>query len=309
MIAMAAASTDTTTAISGEVVPRRRGKSKAPNFRYDGPVSVIRLELDVSDAVVRRRLERQWAAVFRLRRALQRDAAARCRAYWAARHERGRRSEGGCGSGWGCRAKGLRPRRKRHIEASGWMRDHLTKAVGLHVADEVWETVDRHLFADSSGRRHGATADRVVVGFHPDSGAGPLAHQSHAHLGDLAAGRHPGRAPGGLPAPAAAGGGEHRGRGRGPAGGHLDPGPARSAAGPGCGPRRVVVAITPARWRWCSPACRAGTWCCRCGCPRARASGRTCAISWPTRRCGTRSTWCGSGTAKHPAAGATTRIC
>ena len=36
------------------------------------------------------------------------------------------------------------------------MRDHLTKAVGLHVADEVWESVDRHLFADSAGRRHGA---------------------------------------------------------------------------------------------------------------------------------------------------------
>ena len=35
------------------------------------------------------------------------------------------------------------------------MRDHLTKAVGLHVAAEVWETVDRHLFADASGRRHG----------------------------------------------------------------------------------------------------------------------------------------------------------
>jgi hypothetical protein len=35
------------------------------------------------------------------------------------------------------------------------MRDHLTKAIGLHVADEVWQTVDRHLFADSSGRRHG----------------------------------------------------------------------------------------------------------------------------------------------------------
>src|SRR5207248_306962 len=31
----------------------------------------------------------------------------------------------------------------------------LTKAVGLHVADEVWETIDRHLFADSSGRRSG----------------------------------------------------------------------------------------------------------------------------------------------------------
>ena len=35
------------------------------------------------------------------------------------------------------------------------MRDHLTKAVGLHVADEVAETIDRHLFADSAGHRHG----------------------------------------------------------------------------------------------------------------------------------------------------------
>ncbi len=44
---------------------------------------------------------------------------------------------------------------KKHIEASAWMRYHLTKAIGLHVADEVWETIDRHLFADASGRRHG----------------------------------------------------------------------------------------------------------------------------------------------------------
>jgi hypothetical protein len=80
MIAMGAALTDTSTAVSGGVAPRRRGKSKAPNFRYDGPVSVIRLELDVGDAGVRRRLERHWVAVFRLRRAVQRDAAARCRA-------------------------------------------------------------------------------------------------------------------------------------------------------------------------------------------------------------------------------------
>ena len=71
MMPMAAAPTDTTTATSdGVAVPRRRGKSKAPNFTYEGPVSVIRLELDASDAVVRRRLGRQWEAVFRLRRAL-----------------------------------------------------------------------------------------------------------------------------------------------------------------------------------------------------------------------------------------------
>src|SRR6267142_3628971 len=85
---MAAAPTDTTTAIGGDVEPRRRGKSKAPNFTYDGPVSVIRLELDVSDERLRRRVERQWAAVFRLRKALQRGAAARCRAYRAAHRER-----------------------------------------------------------------------------------------------------------------------------------------------------------------------------------------------------------------------------
>jgi hypothetical protein len=154
MIAVAAAPPDTIAAIGGEVVVRRRGKSKAANFTYDGPVSVIRLELDVSDLVVRRRLERQWAAVFRLRRALQRDAAARCRAYWAAQHECGRDRKA-LRTRLGLSRKGIESAAKAHVEASGWMREHLTKAVGLHVADEVWQTVDRHLFADASGRRHG----------------------------------------------------------------------------------------------------------------------------------------------------------
>jgi hypothetical protein len=150
---MAAEPTDTGTAIGGDV-PRRRGKSKAPNFRYEGPVSVIQLELDVSDDRVRRRLERQWGAVFRLRRALQRDAAARCRAYWAAHHERAADPKA-LRERLGLSRKGIEAAAKAHIEASGWMRDHLTKAIGLHVADEVWQTVDRHLFADASQRRHG----------------------------------------------------------------------------------------------------------------------------------------------------------
>jgi hypothetical protein len=152
--AMAAAPTSTTTAVSGEVAPRRRGKSKAPNFKYDGPVSVIRVELDVTDPAVRRRVERQWGAVFRLRRAIQRDAAARCRAYWAAHHERVQ-DPTMLRERLGLSRKGTEAAAKAHIEASGWMRDHLTKAVGSHVADEVWQTMDRHLFADSSGRRHG----------------------------------------------------------------------------------------------------------------------------------------------------------
>jgi hypothetical protein len=126
----------------------------APNFTYQGPVSVVRLELHVSDARVRRRLQRQWAAVFRLRRALQRDVAARCRAYCAASHERVR-DPAALRDRLGLSRKGIEAAAGAHIERSGWMRDHLTKAVGLHVADEVWETVDRQLFADAAGRRHG----------------------------------------------------------------------------------------------------------------------------------------------------------
>lgn len=155
---MAAGPIDTTAAISGDAVaraPRRRGKSKTANFKYEGPVAVIRLELDASDDPVRQRLERQWEAVLRLRRALQRDAAARCRAYWAAHHERAGDPKA-VRERLGLSRKGIEAAAKTHIEASGWMRAHLTKAVGLHVADEVWETIDRHLFADSSGRRHGA---------------------------------------------------------------------------------------------------------------------------------------------------------
>jgi hypothetical protein len=89
MIDMTVAFCGTATAAGGEAaVSRRRGKSKAPNFTDDGAVSVICLELDVSDPGVRRRLQEQWAAVFGLRRALQRDAQRRCRAYWSAHRER-----------------------------------------------------------------------------------------------------------------------------------------------------------------------------------------------------------------------------
>jgi putative transposase-like DNA-binding protein len=150
---MEAAPTDTPSAATVGA-PRRRGKSKAPNFKYGGPVSVIRLELDVSDEHTRRRLQRQWEAVFRLRRALQRDARDRCQAYWAARRERAADPKA-LRERLGLTRKGIAAAAKAHIEASGWMRDHLTKAVGLHVADEIWESIDRHLFADASGRRHG----------------------------------------------------------------------------------------------------------------------------------------------------------
>ena len=151
---MPAAPNDTLGSAAVVNVPRRRGPSKAPNFSYSGPVSVIRLELDASDERTRGRLERQWKAVFRLRRALQRDAGDRCQSYWAAHRERAADPKG-LRDRLGLTRKGMEAAAKAHIEASGWMRDHLTKAVGLHVADEVWQSIDRHLFADASGRRHG----------------------------------------------------------------------------------------------------------------------------------------------------------
>jgi len=91
---------------------------------------MIRLELDASDERTRRQLEQQWEAVFRLRRALQRDAQARCRAYWAAHHER-QRDPKALRERLGLSRKGIEAAARAHIEASGWMRDHLTKAVGF----------------------------------------------------------------------------------------------------------------------------------------------------------------------------------
>jgi Putative transposase DNA-binding domain len=149
---MASALTDSTAVAA---LPQRRGKSKAPNFSYSGPMSVIPLELDASDDCTRIRLERQWKAVFRLRRALQRDGQKRCRAYWAAHNERTADPKA-LRTRLGLTRKGMEAAAKAHIEASGWMRHHMTKAIGLHLANEVWETVDRHLFRDSSDRRHGA---------------------------------------------------------------------------------------------------------------------------------------------------------
>ncbi len=307
MVAMATAPIDTTTAIGGAVAPRRRGKSKAPNFKYEGPVSVIRLELDVSDPRARRRIQHQWAAVFRLRRATQRDAAARCRAYWAAHHERGGDPKG-LRQRLGLSRKGIEAAAKSHIDASGWMRDHLTKAVGLHIADEVWETVDRHLFPDASGRRNGPPR----IGSWWDFTRIPGRARSHTKAtpvwetwrlvgtldGHLGAYRHPGLPIAVATAVQAA---------VQPAGTSILAPPARLR--PPCGPARDRGPITPGCWRWCSRDCRAGIWCYRCAYPRARASGHTCVISWLTRPSGTRSTWCGCGTAKHPADGGTTPIC
>ncbi|MGH3562041.1 MAG: transposase, partial [Mycobacterium sp.] len=141
---------------SAVVLPRTRGKSKAANWRRPEQVAVIALELDLfSDPVMRRRMEEHWNAVFRLRRALQRDAGAGCRAYLAAPHERAAAGLKAVRGRLSLNRKAVEERAKVHVERAGWMRHHFTKATALHVADEVWESADRFLFRDSTGKRHG----------------------------------------------------------------------------------------------------------------------------------------------------------
>ncbi|GAA0963434.1 hypothetical protein GCM10009550_59020 [Actinocorallia libanotica] len=145
--------TPRTSGAPADGVRRTRGKNKAPAWRWDGPVSVIRLPL-VVDAQAAVRLEGLFSAMFALKRALQHDARARVAAFWAGAHRRGVD-----GAGWrrelGLSRQGLERAAYEHLDASGWLRHHATKALALHQADEVWAGVERHLFPDASGRRAG----------------------------------------------------------------------------------------------------------------------------------------------------------
>jgi hypothetical protein len=90
-----------------------------------------------------------------VKQALQRDARAAVDAYWAGTVRRETDAQA-----WrrelGLTREGLERRAYRHMERSGWLGHHVSKALVMHQADEVFETsVSRHLFADTSGRRHG----------------------------------------------------------------------------------------------------------------------------------------------------------
>ncbi|WP_203810160.1 hypothetical protein [Actinoplanes couchii] len=117
---------------------------------------MIRLEVDTTDPVTRRQVEKLFGATWQLRRALQRQAGTRVDAYWAA--GRLRSSEDGpklARERFGLSRSSLEQAAAGHVDRSGWLGRHLTKALAMHLADEVWETVDRHLFADKIGNRHG----------------------------------------------------------------------------------------------------------------------------------------------------------
>ncbi|WP_460494103.1 hypothetical protein [Dactylosporangium cerinum] len=104
---------------------------------------------------MRRHLERVFAAAFSVRRAVQRDARARVDAFWAAHRERATVGPAAVRDRLGLTLSGLEHAAYRHLDAAPHLRRYLTKALAMHLAGGVWQAVDRHLFPDVSGRRHG----------------------------------------------------------------------------------------------------------------------------------------------------------
>jgi hypothetical protein len=120
----------------------------------DGGVSVLRLPLDTHDPVQRARVEAMFGAAYQLRRAVQRDARDRARAYWAATHERSR-DPSAARDRLGLSRTALERAAYAHLDGAPHLRRFATKALVMHLADSVWTATERHLFRDARGGRHG----------------------------------------------------------------------------------------------------------------------------------------------------------
>ncbi|MER7681061.1 transposase [Streptomyces sp. NPDC096934] len=146
-----------TAASSAAAARRYRGKNKKKRWTRDADteLAVIRLPLDVHDPAIRHRSEDLFSAMWSVKRALRRDARDAVDAYWAGDVRRGTDAKA-----WrlelGLSREGMERRAYRHMENSRHLAHHVTKALVMHQADEVFETsVSRHLFADASGRTFG----------------------------------------------------------------------------------------------------------------------------------------------------------
>lgn len=136
---------------------RTRGPNKhTPWSRNpDDGVSVLRLALDTSDPRQRARVEAMFEGAYKLKRALQRDARDRSRAYWSAPHERAC-DAAAVRARLGLSRDGLEDAAAAHLDAAPHLRRFVTKALAQHLADAVWTGTERHLFRDAGGKRQGA---------------------------------------------------------------------------------------------------------------------------------------------------------
>lgn len=136
---------------------RTRGPNRGTPWarRPEDGVSVLRLALDTYDPVQRRRVETMFTGAYQVRRAIQRAARDKARAYWAARHERAK-DPAAVRDRLGLSRTALEHTAYAHLDAAPHLRRSVTKALAMHLADSVWTSTERHLFRDARGRRHGA---------------------------------------------------------------------------------------------------------------------------------------------------------
>ncbi|MFF5974134.1 transposase [Streptomyces sp. NPDC012769] len=136
---------------------RFRGRNKAPKWKKPdgGVVSVMVLPLAVTDPGDLDRLNKLFAAMWSIKHAVQRDARAKVNAYWTAYHERNEQGAKAVRQRLGLSRETLERCAYRHLEDSGHLRHHASKALAMHMADEVWNGVQRHLFSDATGHRFG----------------------------------------------------------------------------------------------------------------------------------------------------------
>ena len=117
-------------------------------------LSVLRVALDTSDPLQRSRVEAMFQDAYAVRRAVQRDAKQRARAYGSATHERAA-DPAAVRERLGLSRTALERAAYGHLDAAPHLRRFVTKALAMHLADSVWAAMERHLFADATGRRHG----------------------------------------------------------------------------------------------------------------------------------------------------------
>src|SRR5262245_54609487 len=144
-------------AVASSAPKRRRGPHhrKPWSRRPEDGLSVLRLPLDISDPVQRHRLQAVFPSAFQIKRARHRAARTRLRAYRAAHRER-KRDAFALRKRLKLRArKEMEYRAYAHLDAAPHLRDHVTKALAMHLADSVWTPVERYLFPDASGKRQG----------------------------------------------------------------------------------------------------------------------------------------------------------
>ncbi|MCX4535478.1 transposase [Streptomyces sp. NBC_00841] len=134
-----------------------RGENKARKWKKPdgGQVSVMVLPLAVTDPADVARLEKLFGSMWSIKRGVQRDARNKVDAYWCAKRERDRDGAKAARQRLGLNREALERCAYKHLENSGHLKHHATKALAMHMADEVWNGVQRHLFADATGKRHG----------------------------------------------------------------------------------------------------------------------------------------------------------